>query len=181
MAAIFKCIFLNGNVCILIKMSLKFVANGPINSIPAMVQIMSWRRLGDKPLSEPMLVRLPAHICVPTFGIKCLQWTWTKIYIVKTPVDGNQCTFYFMSLYEIPTVSVNNNTVKYATYNIVLRLHAYVYMNFVCSRQGCVILSVPLQFYHAQGDHDRLHICMHVNQAYQIILDRYFTHYQQCN
>ena len=25
---------------------------------------MAWRRQGDKPLSEPMLVRLPTHICV---------------------------------------------------------------------------------------------------------------------
>ena len=38
-----------------IKISLKFVPMGPINNIPALVQIMAWRRLGDKPLSEPML------------------------------------------------------------------------------------------------------------------------------
>ena len=25
---------------------------------------MAWRRSGDKPLSEPMMVRLPTHICV---------------------------------------------------------------------------------------------------------------------
>ena len=25
---------------------------------------MAWRRPGDKPLSEPMMVRLPTHICV---------------------------------------------------------------------------------------------------------------------
>ena len=35
-----------------------------INNIPAMVQIMVWRRPGDKPLSEPMVVSLPTHICV---------------------------------------------------------------------------------------------------------------------
>ena len=29
-----------------------------------MVQIMAWRRSGDKPLSEPMMVILPTHICV---------------------------------------------------------------------------------------------------------------------
>ena len=61
---IFKCIFLNENVWIPIKISLKFVPNGPINDIPAMVQIMAWRRPGDKPLYEPMMVRLPTHICV---------------------------------------------------------------------------------------------------------------------
>ena len=61
---IFKCIFLNENVWIAIKISLKFVPRGPINNIPALVQIMAWRRPGDKPLSEPMMIRLPTHICV---------------------------------------------------------------------------------------------------------------------
>ena len=51
-----KCIFLNENVWILIKNSLKFVPKGQINNIPALVQIMAWRRSGDKPLSEPMMV-----------------------------------------------------------------------------------------------------------------------------
>ena len=61
---IFKRIFFNKNVWISIKISLKFVPKGPINNIPALVQIMAWRRSGDKPLSEPMMVSLPTHICV---------------------------------------------------------------------------------------------------------------------
>ena len=61
---IFKCIFLNGNAWISIKISLKFVPKGPINKIPSLVQIMAWRRPGDKPLSEPMMVSLLTHICV---------------------------------------------------------------------------------------------------------------------
>ena len=36
---IFKCIFLNKNIWIPIKISLKFVPKGPINNIPALVQI----------------------------------------------------------------------------------------------------------------------------------------------
>ena len=60
----FKCIFLNENVRILIKISLKFVPKGPINNNPALVQIMAWRQSGDKPLSEPMMVSLLMHICV---------------------------------------------------------------------------------------------------------------------
>ena len=60
----FKHIFLNENNKISIKISLKFVPKGPINNIPAMVQIMAWRRPGDKPLSEPMVVSLLTHICV---------------------------------------------------------------------------------------------------------------------
>ena len=39
-----------------IKISLKFVPDGPINNIPALFQIMAWCRPGDKPLSEPMMV-----------------------------------------------------------------------------------------------------------------------------
>ena len=61
---IFNSIFLNDNARILLKISLKFVPKVRINSIPALVQIMAWRRPGDKPLSEPMLVVLPTHICV---------------------------------------------------------------------------------------------------------------------
>ena len=61
---IFKCIFLNENVWIPTKISLKFVPKGPINNIPTLVLIMAWRRPGDKPLSEPMMVSLLTHICV---------------------------------------------------------------------------------------------------------------------
>ena len=42
---IFKRIFLNENGCIFIKISLKFVLKSPIKNIPALVQIMPWRRL----------------------------------------------------------------------------------------------------------------------------------------
>ena len=47
---IFKCIFMNENVRIVIKISLYFVPKGRINNIPASVQIMAWHRRGDKPL-----------------------------------------------------------------------------------------------------------------------------------
>ena len=56
--------FLEWNVWIPVKISLKFVPMCPINNTPALVQIMAWRRPGDKPLSEPMMVSLPTHICV---------------------------------------------------------------------------------------------------------------------
>ena len=35
----------------------KVCPEGPINNIPALVQVMAWRRPGDKPLSEPMKVQ----------------------------------------------------------------------------------------------------------------------------
>ena len=55
---ILKCIFLNKTLWISFKFSLAFVHNGLINNIPALVQIMAWRRPGGKPLSEPMMVSL---------------------------------------------------------------------------------------------------------------------------
>ena len=60
---IFKCIFLNENIWI--KSSLKFVPRGPINNIPALVQIMAWRQPGDKPLSDDSLL---THINQIMFG-----------------------------------------------------------------------------------------------------------------
>ena len=48
----------------LLKISLKFVPRGPINNISTLVQMMAWRRTGDKPLSEAMMIILLTHICV---------------------------------------------------------------------------------------------------------------------
>ena len=47
-----------------VQTSLKFVPKGPITDIPSLVHIMAWRRPGDKQISEPMTLELPAHICV---------------------------------------------------------------------------------------------------------------------
>ena len=52
---IFKCIFWNENDIIPIQISLKFVASSPIDNKPALVQVMAWHQIGDKPLPEPMM------------------------------------------------------------------------------------------------------------------------------
>ena len=54
---IFTCIFFNENVWISIEISLKFVPKGPIDNKSALVQVMTWRPTGDKPLPEPMLTQ----------------------------------------------------------------------------------------------------------------------------
>ena len=46
------------------KISVNFVLKGPVNNIITLVQIMAWRRPGDKPLSEPMMITLLRHLCV---------------------------------------------------------------------------------------------------------------------
>ena len=54
---IFKCIFLNENDRIAIRISLKFVPRSPIDNKQALVQVMAWRRTGDKPLPEPFITQ----------------------------------------------------------------------------------------------------------------------------
>ena len=61
---IFKCIFFNENLWISLKISLQFVPKVRNNNVPALVQIMAWRRPDNKPLSEPMMAYLLTHICV---------------------------------------------------------------------------------------------------------------------
>ena len=79
---IFKSNFTKENVWISIKFSLKVVPKGPVNNTPALVQIIAWRRPGDKPLSEPMMVILLTHICVdrPQW-VKTVSWemSWCKL------------------------------------------------------------------------------------------------------
>ena len=84
MAAIFaddivKCIFLHENYCILFQISLKFVPKASIDNIPALVQMMAWHQPGNKPLSEPMMVRLPMRYndresLVPPLMTKLASW-----------------------------------------------------------------------------------------------------------
>ena len=54
---IFNCIFLNENDRILTQISLKYVPRSPIDNKSSLVQVMAWRRTGDKPLPEPMMTQ----------------------------------------------------------------------------------------------------------------------------
>ena len=52
------------NFFLMNEISLKFVSKGSINKIARLVQVMAWCQPGNKPLSEPMMIRLPMNICV---------------------------------------------------------------------------------------------------------------------
>ena len=54
---IFKRIFLNENIRIAIQILLKFVPWGSNDNKSALVQVMAWRRTGDKPLPELLLAQ----------------------------------------------------------------------------------------------------------------------------
>ena len=88
----FKWIFLNENVWISIKNSLKFVPKGPIKNIPTLVQITAWRRPGDNPLSEPMLVFVPTHICVT-------RPQWVKVLFPSSNLHLSILALACMQLY----------------------------------------------------------------------------------
>ena len=53
---IFKRIFLNENRSS-IQFPLKIVPNGPIDNKSELIQVMAWRRTGDKPLPEAMVTQ----------------------------------------------------------------------------------------------------------------------------
>ena len=55
-----------------LRFLLKFILKITTNNNPALVQIMAWRRPGDKPLSEPMMVSLLTYICVKPYQ----WWLW---------------------------------------------------------------------------------------------------------
>ena len=99
---IFKSIFLNEKFGISIKISLKFVPKGPINNIPAWVQMMAWHWPGVKPLSEPMMVRLPMHLCVtlPQWVKICIIWKNGQYVPFKLhfPSNENYCILINISL-----------------------------------------------------------------------------------
>ena len=60
---IFNDIFLDEN-CINSDVNfIDVVPKGPINIILPLVQIMAWRRRGDKPLSGPVMLYLLRHKC----------------------------------------------------------------------------------------------------------------------
>ena len=45
--------------CILFRISLNVVSKGPIDNKGALVQVMAWRWIGNKPLPELMLIQFP--------------------------------------------------------------------------------------------------------------------------
>ena len=122
---IFKCFFLNENVWIYITISLKFVPKGLINNIPALVQIMAWRRPGDKPLSEPMMVSLLTHICVTR-----PQWVnWQQA------ITGSGSGFSPNGWQAI--ISTNHGQVHWRTYTVSMSDGVSFYRTLDCLGKSC--------------------------------------------
>ena len=97
---LFNSIFVNENVWLLIKILLKIVPLGQINNIPALIQIMAWRRPGGKPLSEPMMVSLLMHICSLSDLKTCFSYEqYTRMSKPDTASEFTHCTAFLLVLY----------------------------------------------------------------------------------
>ena len=133
---IFKCIFLNENVWIPIKISLKFVPRGPISNIPALVQIMAWRRPGDKPLSEAMTINLLTHICVtrPQWVNAGYKQTWG----ISLCVGSDQC-YPYLSPVQVKQqwiIWVNMSHESTRNWNIPIQT-IYIFQSYIAWTIAC--------------------------------------------
>ena len=124
---ILKCIFLNENEWISPRISLKFVPKVRINNIPALVQIMAWRRSGGKPLSEPMMVSLLTHICVTRpqrvnigltdYNIETNAWCPIRVKVNTCP-NCQDMWHHISSIIQTPVSSRNYGTCTIILYDI---------------------------------------------------------------
>ena len=73
---------------------------GPIDNIPRLVQIMAWRRSGDKPLSEQVTESLLTYICItrPQW-IKAHSHTQTKQNKLTILANFTAIQFYVFTRY----------------------------------------------------------------------------------
>ena len=108
--------FWNGfsyNLWISIKISLNFVHEGPINNIPALVQIMAWRRLGDRYMILITKSQWSTHVELGPVWLDQIQiWilksgSWNHGVVIKQNVKSesgflktnakSESSFYLMS------------------------------------------------------------------------------------
>ena len=80
---IFKCILFNENNKISNQMSLKFVPRSPIGNKPVLIQAMAWRRLGGKPLPEPMMAQFTVIYAT----------LWGKLILNNIAIESAICIF----------------------------------------------------------------------------------------
>ena len=123
---------------------MKFVPKGPINNNPALIQILAWRRSGDKPLSEPMMVSLLTYICVTR-----PQWvnyspstitdlTWIPIWLKSFPGSNwiSQNSFIWWLVAKRAICHYLNQTC------LSLPRHIFVYA-YTASQQDVCVYRLP--------------------------------------
>ena len=107
--------FRNENVSISIKILLEFILKCPINNIPAFVQILAWRRLGDKPLSEPIMIILLTHIYVTG-----PQWVKVKLNYVANYTSIQDHSTILNAVQLVAQITHIHNDTYYFTFSRTL-------------------------------------------------------------
>ena len=122
-------LFFYQNVWIWITISLTFVLKGQINNIPALVQIMTWYRPGNKPLSEPMMFSLLLHIHVtrPQWvrcksGLKpSISFHLISAFLRRSLVYNENQTMFYTG--QSPLTNVSRVITLTNTFNFTLVVH----------------------------------------------------------
>ena len=136
---IFRCMFVNEEICILIKTSLKFVPRAPINNISALAQIMAWRRPGGKPSSEPIVVNLLTRICVTQ--LQWVKWThrqWSNLCRIRVK---------YQPVSNLPqqTVCMHASELPYSHWLYICQVPLRIaWIAEVLWQKCCSIIQVPL-------------------------------------
>ena len=92
---------------------------------------MAWRRPGDKPLSEPVLVISPTHICVVGLNelIDCHAWL------------GITCNIGWLSLFQI--IEFGLKFMLFTLYPFI-DFRVFVFFNWVCSTLVGMYIPAPV-------------------------------------
>ena len=97
----------NEDVWISLRISLKFVSNGPINNILAMVLVMAPCLPGNRPLSEPVMVSLLTYICATR-----LQRDKTLPVLNHAWVNASYINYYYDYESMYSKISQNDSQLK---------------------------------------------------------------------
>ena len=149
---------------------LKFVPKGPVNNVPALVQIMAWHWPGKKPLSEPMMLRSLIHICIPRpqwvrqegwwkfhlLTIQCFSlYLWimkTKLSILvnnenhtKVSLSLDQILYIMMFIHLIPIHGYTNSSSMCHVCFTIDRMHANPACRPSINSAECVCHGIAVQ------------------------------------
>ena len=88
MADVVKCIFSCVFFCIVIKILLRFVRRGQVDNKSTLVQVMTCRRICNKPLPEPMLTKFHdaawRHRATMKWGVPIQCWNSTFVHKLRS-------------------------------------------------------------------------------------------------
>ena len=136
--------FLDGNLGILIQISLKFVPDGQIDKNPVLVQIMAWRETGDEPWSESGMDGLVYPRIYVSLGLDELRVD-TEVCYTKALQDSQQKVCEQIFPFHSIKCNKKNIIIKFLPMHKVPPnpMHLWHVQNFM--RIGCAIF----ESYHA--------------------------------